>query len=185
MTFMKGEKCELRVLEATDEEAKAWAQGVNAGLTTRHLFSGSFPMRWIDVQKQWQKEREAGSVEFGVWTDGGFIGTCGLYSHRDIYRSWEFRILIFDANAVGKGVGTEATRMTVHYAFNRCNAHRVYLGVYADNERAVRCYQKVGFKEEGRLRDEIFCFGKYHDAIRMSILEDEWRAQNTVAPSSA
>lgn len=183
--FMKGDLCELRVLEGTDNEAWVFTRAVNAGLTTQHLFTGSIPMRPIDIQAVWKKEREAGSVEFGIWTPatadlyiGKFIGTCGLYSHRDIYRSWEFRILIFDPSAIGHGVGTEATRLTVNYAFQRLNAHRVWLGVHEKNVGAVKCYEKVGFKEEGRLRKELFTHGEYHDAIRMGILESEWKASS-------
>jgi RimJ/RimL family protein N-acetyltransferase len=38
----------------------------------------------------------------------------------------------------------------------------------------VKCYLKAGFKEEGRLREDIFYHGKYADAIRMGILRREW-----------
>lgn len=173
MTFISGKLCELRVLRETDDEAKEWSDSVNAGLTTQHLFTGSFPMRLIDVKEKWRKEREAGDVLFGIWTDF-FIGTCGLHGHRSIYRSWELRILLIDPNALGKGIGTEATRLLVDYAFTRLNAHRVWLGVNAENIGAIKCYEKVGFKHEGALRDEIYCRGKYVDAVRMGILEGEW-----------
>lgn len=194
MTFIKGDKCELRVLMGSDDEASTWTHWVNQGLTTKHLLTGSIPMRPIDIQAVWEKERKAGSVEFGIWTpmvlatdgkdtwkDSGilkypeFIGTCGLYSHRDIYRSWEFRILIFRPDELGKGVGTEATRLTVDYGFKRLNAHRIWLGVNNENKAAIECYKKVGFIVEGILREELFCFGRYNDAVRMAILEQEWR----------
>lgn len=142
-------------------------------------------MRPIDVQEAWKRERANGDLLWGIYGSAvwdsrkglfisGLVGTMGLHSHRDIYRSWELRIIIFEPSFVGKGVGSTAVRFLIDYAFSRLNAHRLWLGVNADNERAVRCYKSCGFKEEGRLRDEIFCFGKYHDAIRMSILEDEW-----------
>lgn len=187
--FMKGEKCELRALEESDHEATIWTKAVNAGLTTQHLFTGSIPMRPIDVKAVWKKEREAGSVEFGIWVKGfqgdpgagipyfsGFIGTCGLYSHRDIYKSWEFRIIIFDPRSVGHGVGKEATHLVTDYAFQRLNAHRVWLGVNAENLRALKCYLDCGYKIEGTLRDEIYCFGHYCDVIRMGVLENEWQS---------
>lgn len=184
MTFIKGELCELRVLERSDEEARQWCHYVNQGLTTKHLFTGSIPMRSIDVKKVWEHEAAQGSVEFGIYAkydERGslptFIGTTGLYGHRDIYRSWEFRILIFHPDYLGKGIGTEATRLVVEYGFGRLNAHRIWLGVNADNKGAVACYKQAGFKPEGRLRDEIFCYGKYHDAIRMGILEGEFCAK--------
>jgi diamine N-acetyltransferase len=176
--FMKGEKCQLEALEECDFEAETWTKAVNAGLTTKHLLTGSIPMRPIDIKAIWKKEREAGSVEFRiVSSDVHFIGTCGLYSHRDIYRLWEYRILIFDPKYIGKGIGEEATRLTVNYGFNRLNAHRIWLGVNEANIGAIKCYQKVGFKEEGRKRKELFCFGQYYDAVQMGILEDEWKSR--------
>lgn len=201
MTFIKGNGVELRVLQGTDEEVKKWTDAVMAGLTTEHLLTGSFPMRYIDVKEVWEKERKAGDILFGIWlprvflaedtvhgplySDSKFIGTCGLHSHREIYRSWEARFLIFDPSAVGKGIGKEVTRLLTTYAFERLNAHRVWLGVNADNLRAVKCYLDCGFKVEGTLRDEIFTHGKYHDAIRMAVLEDEWKTnvRNADSPS--
>lgn len=175
MTFIKGQRCNLAVLDESESQAEIWQRFVMAGLTTQYLFTGSFPMRTIDVRKKWEDERRAGDINFSIRTpDGTFIGTCGLHGHRSIYRSWEFRILIFDPEAIGKGIGTEATAMLVNYAFERLNAHRVWLGVNAENIGAIKCYEKVGFKHEGALRDEIYCHGKYVDAVRMGILESEW-----------
>jgi diamine N-acetyltransferase len=189
--FMKGEKCELRALEESDYEAAVWTKSVNAGLTTQHLLTGSYPMRPIDIKAVWKKEREAQSVEFGIWvyteqreymasSPGTFIGTCGLYSYRPVYRLCEFRILIFDPKFIGKGIGEEASRLTVNYGFQRLNAHRIWLGVNEANVGALKCYEKVGFKEEGRKRKELFCFGQYYDAVQMGILEDEWKSHSLV-----
>lgn len=194
--FMKGSNFELQVLNGSDFEASTFTHAVNAGLTTRHLLTGSIPMRQIDIQDVWKKEREAGSVEFGIWTYSPYdsmnsnfflttlIGTVGLYSHRPIYRLWEFRILIFDPSAIGHGIGTEATTLVVDYGFSRLNAHRIWLGVHEDNIGAIKCYEKAGFKHEGRLRKELYTYGKYADAVRMGILEEEWRSKlSTLEPA--
>jgi RimJ/RimL family protein N-acetyltransferase len=173
MTFIKGKQVDLRVLE--DSDAEVFTKAVNQGLTTQHLFTGSIPMRTVAYQERWQKEREAGDILFGVWTDR-FIGTCGLHSHRDIYQSWEARFLIFDPDAVGKGLGGEVVELLTSYAFSRLNAHRVWLGVSEDNKRAVKCYLTAGYVFEGRLRDEIFYRGKYHAALRFGLLREEWQS---------
>lgn len=188
MTFIKGPTVELRVLE--DGDAEPFTKAVNAGLTTEHLLTGSVPMRTKDYAERWRKEREAGDILFGVWeeqlrygkTDAlppfpqwTFIGTCGLHSHRDIYKSWEARFLIFDPSAVGKGLGKDCVRLLTDYAFRRLNAHRVWLGVSEANKRAVKCYISCGYIVEGVLRDDIYYNGRYHHVYRMAVLEQEWK----------
>ena len=177
MTFIKGKSVELRALDPEDEyQVTEFTKYVNLGLTTRHLFSGSIPMRVKDYQNKWIQELKAGDILFGIWVNDRFIGTTGLHGHKDIYKSWEFRILIFDPKFIGAGHGTEACRLTTDYAFHRLNAHRVWLGCNEENVGAIKCYEKVGYKREGVLRDDIFCFGHYVNAIRMGLLEDEWKS---------
>lgn len=182
MTFMKTDTVTLRVLD--DRDAGPFTVAVNAGLTTQHLFTGSIPMRTADYAKRWEEERKAGDVLFGVEAEGKFIGTCGLHSHRDIYKSWEARFLIFDPGSVGKGIGKDCVRLLTDYAFRRLNAHRVWLGVSEDNKRALKCYLDCGYVFEGRLRDEIFYDGRYHAAIRMGVLENEWTSPTTAKVES-
>ncbi len=57
------------------------------------------------------------------------------------------------------------------------NLHRVDLHVDERNGRAIACYRKVGFVEEGRLRDDRFAKGKYWATLVMGILEAEFRAR--------
>ena len=182
---LMGELCDLNPLSNT--YALKFADFLG-GLNFQHTFTGSIPMREVDVAAEWDRERAAKSLQWGIfspypvtevrWRDGGrFIGTTGLYSHRDIYRSFEFRILIGHPDCLGKGIGTEVTRMVVDWGFKRLNAHRIWLGVNAENLGAIKCYEKVGFKREGVLRDEIFCNGHYTDAIRMGLLESDWKEE--------
>ena len=177
MTYIKGEQVTLRVLE--DADAEVFTKAVNAGLTTQHMFTGSVPMRTADYKARFCDERAAGDVLFAIEADGRFIGTCGLHSHRDIYKSWECRFLIFDASAVGKGLGGEVVRLLTGYAFGRLNAHRLWLGVSEANRRAVKCYLDAGFVFEGRERDAIFYQGRYFATLKMSILENEWILHST------
>src|SRR5207245_2612552 len=102
------------------------------------------------------------------------IGVAGL---RDIdfkNRRAEFGISIGDRAAWGQGYGTEATQLIVNYAFGRLNLQRVYLHVLEYNERAVRCYLKVGFRKEGTLRQDHYHDGRYWDSHVMGILRHEW-----------
>jgi RimJ/RimL family protein N-acetyltransferase len=170
-----------------DSDAEIFTKAVNQGLTTQHLFTGSVPMRTADYAARWKTERAAGDILFAVELLGGldssgmrgrdgFVGTCGLHSHRDVYQSWECRFLVFDAEAVGKGLGKEIVSLLRDYAFQRLNCHRLWLGVSEDNLRAVKCYLDCGFVFEGRERDAIFYQGTYHSTLKMSILREEWKA---------
>ncbi len=87
-----------------------------------------------------------------------------------------FHITIGERDAWGRGLGTEATELMLTHAFERLGLHRVGLSVFAFNERAVRSYQKVGFRLEGRLREAIWRDGRYWDELQMGILAEEWRA---------
>lgn len=173
---MKGEKCELHVLDENDaRQVEAYTESVNAGWTLQHVFTGSLPLRAIDVKAAWAQARKDGDVLFGVWVEGKMIGVSQLSTHRDIYKSWQFIIIIFDPTGVGHGIGREVCKLVTNYAFLRLNAHRVWLGVNAENLRALKTYLDCGYKIEGTLRDEIFCFGHYCDVIRMGVLEAEWK----------
>ena len=173
--YASGERCSLYVRQHDERELIPYTDAIMRQDTTRFMLTGSYPMRWIDSKAVWDKERASGDVLFSIYTpNAGFVGICGLHSMRDIYHSAELRILIFDSASIGKGIGEEAVNLLVGYAFSRLNLHRVWLGVNYDNERAVACYLKCGFKEEGRLREDIFYHGKYADVLRMGILRDEW-----------
>lgn len=77
---------------------------------------------------------------------------------------------------VGRGYGTEAVRLVVDHAFRSTPLHRIGLGVYAFNDRARRCYEAVGFREEGRRREVVFADGAWHDVVLMGLLRSEWEA---------
>ncbi len=87
-------------------------------------------------------------------------------------RSCGFRI--WTAGERGRGIGTEATRLAVDYAFD-CGVHRVELEVYDFNPRARHVYEKVGFRHEGTEREALNFDGGWVDAHLMAILSTDPR----------
>jgi RimJ/RimL family protein N-acetyltransferase len=85
-----------------------------------------------------------------------------------------FHITIGERDAWGRGLGTEATELMLEHAFDRLGLHRVGLSVFEFNQRAMRAYEKAGFREEGRSREAILRDGRYFDEVQMGILRDEW-----------
>jgi len=74
----------------------------------------------------------------------------------------------------GKGYGTDAIELLLRYAFTELNLRRVSLNVFEFNERAIRSYEKVGFRLEGRERQVMQREGRRWDIIDMGILREEW-----------
>ena len=62
----------------------------------------------------------------------------------------------------------------VDYGFRELGLHRISLGVYDFNPRAIHVYEKMGFKREGIMRDALYWDGEYVDEIMMSVLSHEW-----------
>lgn len=90
-------------------------------------------------------------------------------------RSANIRIGIQGTQHRGKGYGTDAMIQMLGYGFNTLKLHRIHLGVYPFNPRAIHVYEKIGFKREGIQRDALYIDGRFHDMITMAILEDEFR----------
>ena len=89
-------------------------------------------------------------------------------------RNAELGIAIWKKDYWGKGYGADAIKTLLKYAFHELNLHKVYLRVYDFNKRAIRCYEKAGFKKEGILREVFWRNGKWHDTILMGILQSEF-----------
>ena len=98
------------------------------------------------------------------------IGTCQLFNINWIHRSAELQIRIGDVTHQGKGFGTDAVRLLCEFGYADLNLHRIYLHVFASNQRAIRAYEKSGFSKEGVLRDAAFIDGKRCDVIVMGKL---------------
>ena len=75
---------------------------------------------------------------------------------------------------LGNGYGTEAIGVLQEFAFNKLNLHKLELEVREFNHRAIACYKKCGFIEEGRLRDDFYVDGAYSDTIVMGVLKKGW-----------
>ena len=84
---------------------------------------------------------------------GAFIGNIELMDIAD--RAGELGIAI-TAAMQDKGYGTEAVRAMVDYGMDTLGLRRVFLKVFPDNARAIRVYEKCGFREYDRTEDDVF-----------------------------
>ncbi len=141
--------------------------------------TGSTPLRPDDeaALRAWYASRneQPDRLDLAVVdrTTGACVGESVLNEWHARNRSCSFRIALGPAGR-GRGLGTEAVRLTVGHGFERLGLHRISLEVYALNPRARRAYEKVGFVAEGVLRDALRDGDAWVDATVMSILAPEW-----------
>ena len=115
---------------------------------------------------------------FGIRTlaDDRLLGFFYLGVMSWIHRDAWVAIGIGDREFWGKGYGTDAMRVGLRYAFDELHLHRVSLTVYGNNARAMRSYEKAGFKREGSLPEAMFRDGEFIDIVHMGMLRAEWQS---------
>jgi RimJ/RimL family protein N-acetyltransferase len=130
----------------------------------------------LEGEKKYLEENSNPEATFSIITldNDKLIGTVGLESIDHLNRTATLGIFIGDKDYLSKGYGTEAIRLLLDYGFNYMNLHSVKLNLMRFNERALKCYKKCGFKENGKIRENKFINGKYYDTIAMDILENEF-----------
>ena len=89
-------------------------------------------------------------------------------------RNVELDMLIGDKKFWNKGFGSDALLAFIRYLFSIFPLNRIWLGTYSYNQRALRAYEKVGFKREGILREDAYIDGKFVDSVVLSILRREF-----------
>lgn len=117
--------------------------------------------------------------------NGHIIGESVINEIDEDLRKANFRIGIFHSEDCGKGIGSWVLQNTIAFAFEELRLHRLELNVFSFNPRAIKAYEKAGFKYEGVLRDGVKDGDEYAYDILMSILEDEWREPQMPAQNSA
>jgi UDP-4-amino-4,6-dideoxy-N-acetyl-beta-L-altrosamine N-acetyltransferase len=142
----------------------------------KYLIGTIYPVSDIEHEKWFQSRLlDKNNKMFGIQTKNNeqLVGIVGLTNLDFINRNCELYIYIGEKDYWGKGLGSEATSLIVKFAFEELCLHRVYLSVFSYNTRAIKAYEKVGFKQEGLMKDSLYKKGKYHDKVLMSIINNE------------
>jgi diamine N-acetyltransferase len=100
-----------------------------------------------------------------------------VIQHR--WRNAEFFILLGESGR-GRGLGTEATRLTLDYAFNITNLHSVFLKVLALNGAGIRAYEKAGFRKVGEIRHSAYWHGQRVNEVIMDAIPEDFPGPSIV-----
>jgi len=174
-----GELVRLSAMDV-DEVSKAFSRWSRDSEFRRLLDSGvARTYSQKDVKKWLKKELEEGSIDmhwFSIRTLDGdqLLGDIDLYVDNWPARDTYVGLGIGERDFWGKGYGTDAMKVILRYAFTEINMNRVTLGVFEYNPRAIRSYEKAGFRHEGQIRGLVNKEGKRWDMLIMGILREEW-----------
>ncbi len=102
-----------------------------------------------------------------------FVGIVELFNLSWKNRRAELSIII-KYSYRGKGYGNEAIKKILDIGFGEFGFNRIWLRVLEHNTRAIECYKKVGFVQEGICREESLRMGQFKNQVQMSILRSEW-----------
>jgi RimJ/RimL family protein N-acetyltransferase len=161
----------VRLAPLREEDAEALFRWINERELV--VLNAPFqPITWDEHRRWFERIRTAPDVEiFGIRrrVDDDLVGSCQLNQIDAGRRRCSLQIRIGKRDAWGKGYGTEAVRLLVEHAFEELELQRVELEVFAHNERAIRTYRKVGFREQGVRKAAAIIDGEPVDAIVMAI----------------
>ena len=175
----KGELVRLSALDM-DEMGRAFSIWSRDTEFRRLLDSGAAHVSSQTSVKKWlEKELEEQSVNMHWFSirkldDDMLLGDIDLYIHNWPGRDAFVGLGIGEREFWGKGYGTDVMKVILRYGFTEINLNRVTLTVFEYNPRAIRSYEKAGFRHEGRIRKVINKEGKRWDILTMGILREEW-----------
>lgn len=102
-----------------------------------------------------------------------YLGTISLKEIDLINHIAEYAISMRKC-AIGNGIARIATEKLLDKAFNEIRLNKVYLNVLSDNIRAIKFYEKLGFRFEGEFKDHLFIKGQYKSIKWYSIFKDDF-----------
>jgi RimJ/RimL family protein N-acetyltransferase len=102
------------------------------------------------------------------------IGMTDLFEVDFRFRTARFGMQIGEADARGRGLGTEVTQLMLNYAFTALGLHNVMLDVAEYNLAGRRAYEKAGFREIGRRRQADVLAGQVWDLVLMDCVASEF-----------
>jgi len=135
-----------------------------------------FPFSMVDQKKFIEESVNSNGSTFNFAIEekenGKYIGECSIRSYDSKNRKVTIGLWLGEKYH-GKGYGSDTLRTLCSFIFDEMNIHKINLDYFSFNKKGKKCYEKIGFKQEGIRRKELFRFGKYHDIVEMGLFKEE------------
>ncbi len=175
MYFKKIETERLYLSPTSVDDAVKYTEWLNNHEISKYL-GGTSRIYTLEGEKKWIEETNQNGYVFAIVSKDNdkLIGNCGFVSLDKLMGKAEIGIFIGDNDYLGKGYGTEILKALVKYGFDHLFLNNIMLKVFSFNERAIKSYQKVGFKEFGRRHKCYNIENTWYDEIYMEILREDF-----------
>lgn len=176
--FFRGERVRLTAMSDDDiPTLAAWQQDAEflrlLDAAPAHPKNEAQLREWLEQE---QKSPEGFIFAIRPLAEDTLLGYVGLDGILWTHGSTWLTIAIGARDQQGQGLGREALRLVLGFAFHELNLRRVQLTVFAYNTRAIAAYEALGFQREGTFREALARDGQYHDMYLYGLLRREWEA---------
>ncbi|MFC4497164.1 GNAT family N-acetyltransferase [Streptomyces ovatisporus] len=175
--MVPGERIGLRALEPSEAE-RLWRWNQDPDVMRWMKDGHPQSLAQVRTRLEGRPPNAYGDVLFGieVLDDAELIGLVRLRDAEPERGCAELDIYLGEKEYWGRGHATDAVRTVCRYGFGKMRLHKISLTVVTENHSAHHVYRKVGFVEEGRLRQVFRRDGEWYDMFTMGLLEGELRA---------
>jgi RimJ/RimL family protein N-acetyltransferase len=173
--FFVGNLVELAPVEL-EKDLPLWEKWDHDSDYQRQLNISPARQTSTSSMKEWFEKEYDNCALFSIreLKENKTIGFVELDGYEWTARTAWVGIAIGEEEYRGKGYGSDAMMLLLKFAFRALNMHRVNLNVFEFNKRAIRSYEKCGFKYEGTSREQIYKEDKRWDVYNMGILQKDW-----------
>ena len=176
--MLQGARVRLRAVEDDDLDLLwRWRNDleVAGNLNQPRPWSRADVRAWVNRNREQADQR----LWFIIETqDGRPIGRIGLTEMDSLNRHAELNLVIGEKEFQGQGLGQDAARTLVRYAFEQLGLNKLWLVTLASNERALICFERCGFRRTGVMQQHMFRDGKLQDVVVMEALNGGDTAQD-------
>jgi len=146
----------------------------------RHYSRNLWPITLEEVKKWFEPAPDRQMREFIVFTVYHKhvkrpIGSIGFNHINWVSRNANIFLTIGEPEYWGKGIAGEASKLIINYGFTELNFHKIFAGVFTPNTRSLRAAEKLGFKKEAVLKEEMYVDGQYHDIHKFALFKRDWK----------
>jgi RimJ/RimL family protein N-acetyltransferase len=149
---------------------------VRRGLNQLGIATPQSQEKWVEENLERGAKDEPEAVEFTVYdrSDSAPVGTAGLFGILHAHGSAEFAIFLGERR--GQGLGTEATRLVLDFAFHVLQLRNVLLETLEWNLAGLTAYERAGFRRIGVRRGARISNGRPTNVVLMDAVPEDFGA---------